>query len=572
MKNKIAVCFLICFAQVIAQNPIRFEKYGLKDSSGLIILEPKYDYMSYFSNGAAVVSVKENGEEKYGVINTIGKEIISLEYEGIARLDYGLISVSKKISDEKTLLGLFDSTGKRLLETNYKNISQFDHGVAIIEKGDNQKGLINRSGRIILPVKFASIYFGMISPVILVKESDDTEHEKAFYIDSTGKKLSALIFDQALPMENGTAKVRSNGKFGYVDEKIGIKIPIIYDEIGYFMHGIAPARWKGKWGIINSKGNTIVPLKYVKTEIFNEKLILFCDGNKKWGVTDYTGKILIPAKYQRYSSVQNIKNHHDALIVYLDNKCGIVNYKGEELIPLHYSYINSVEYDSRHKFGLIVSVDEKMGMLNRNGEAITEIKYEEIKNDFDGHGACQYALVKLKNKWGCLDTKTGKELVTPQYDRIKFIATDAPAKDSFVYYNVQYCMAVKGDRQDTIHQSEQDKLSEDGNWETIRYIHYGDSSNQIITNGGKWGLVGLNGKELSKFTYDQAGDYFNEGLLPVKQNNNWGFIDEQGTEVIPPIYESIDRYTIPNFYQGRAAVKKGDKTLYIDKAGKEINE
>lgn len=60
---------------------------------------------------------------------------------------------------------------------------------------------------------------------------------------------------------------------------------------------------------------------------------------------------------------------------------------------------------------------------------------------------------------------------------------------------------------------------------------------------------------------------FSEGLHPVKQNDLWGYIDEQAQWVIQPQYDSAD-----NFCNGLALVEKVGKLMYIDHSGAVIWE
>ena len=63
------------------------------------------------------------------------------------------------------------------------------------------------------------------------------------------------------------------------------------------------------------------------------------------------------------------------------------------------------------------------------------------------------------------------------------------------------------------------------------------------------------------------GIEFSEGLHPVKQNDLWGYIDEQAQWVIQPLYDSAD-----NFCNGLALVEKAGKLMYIDHSGAVIWE
>lgn len=49
---------------------------------------------------------------------------------------------------------------------------------------------------------------------------------------------------------------------------------------------------------------------------------------------------------------------------------------------------------------------------------------------------------------------------------------------------------------------------------------------------GKWGYIDRNGTLIIPAQYDDAGG-FSEGLAPVKQKGKWGYIDRNGTWRFP---------------------------------------
>ena len=78
---------------------------------------------------------------------------------------------------------------------------------------------------------------------------------------------------------------------------------------------------------------------------------------------------------------------------------------------------------------------------------------------------------------------------------------------------------------------------------------------------GKYGFVNRNGTEVIPCRYDYAGSFI-EGLAVVKQNGKYGFIDYAGKEVISPKYDMAY-----SFSHGLAEVKQFGKWGYIDKKG-----
>lgn len=498
-------------------------------------------------------------------------------------LDNGLIKV-KVSNGGNDKYGLFSTNGKMLLDTIYSYIYPFIHGVAVIGETDIndsityiRKGLINRYGDLIMPVKYQRIEFNDDSDIGIARESKSINSTISFYIDTTGKKISPYDFEDAeFPMKDRIAKVKLNNQYGIINSKMEVIVPFRYNEIGYNNNGLLPAQLGNKWGVILEQGKVVIPFKYQSVTIINKDLIL-CENEKNLiGLKDGNGKTIASPIYSAdgsYRLFENIKGSTNTLMTKLDGKYGIINYKGDILIPFKYDDFVEPEYDRYHLYGLVVTLNGKKGIINRNGTGVTPIKYDEITYDFDGHGTCQYALVKVENKWGCIDTKTGKELISPKYERIYFISDANPSSDSTVIYNIRYCAVSNGSNYDTIRSDlEYKKISENDNWQIKEQRSIDDSTIIIAYGGGKWCLADLRGNELTPMKYDKIRIYMRENRLPVKLNNKWGFIDELGKEVLPVIYETIDNRDQDYFYEGRTNVMIDGRKFYIDLKGNEISD
>jgi hypothetical protein len=63
-------------------------------------------------------------------------------------------------------------------------------------------------------------------------------------------------------LEEGLYPVQSapedGGKYGFINENLGLEIALLYDGAGEFSEGLAPVRRKGSWGYINEKGVTAI--------------------------------------------------------------------------------------------------------------------------------------------------------------------------------------------------------------------------------------------------------------------------------------------------------------------------
>lgn len=222
----------------------------------------------------------------------------------------------------------------------------------------------------------------------------------------------------------------------------------------------------------------------------------------------------------------------------------------------------------------------KWGFIDAKGRYIVSCKYEEVGDFLHG-----MARVKADGKWGFIDTH-GREKIKCKYDFAanfsgypSVLGLALVEKDSDLYYI---------DKDDNIH------LFCDSH-ENYFSFHEGLAGVEI---DNKYGFINMDGAEQIPCIYEEIS-YFSEGIACVKYMNKWGYIDKEGQVVTPCIYDEAypltkglalvcrqgiygyinkkGKITIPIIYNdatsysdGLACVKKGDKWGYIDKYNNEI--
>lgn len=90
------------------------EKYGLADTTGIILIKPIYDKLEYFSDNGLALAKKDN---KYGFINSKGEVIVEFIYENAKGFKYDLAPV--KINGK---WGFINHKGKFKINPIYDNI------------------------------------------------------------------------------------------------------------------------------------------------------------------------------------------------------------------------------------------------------------------------------------------------------------------------------------------------------------------------------------------------------------------------------------------------------------------
>lgn len=131
----------------------------------------------------------------------------------------------------------------------------------------------------------------------------------------------------------GLAKVKLDGRYGYIDKEGNVVIPIKYDDCYPFIGNVANVVLNSKEGMINRNGYEVIPIRY-------EQVCAFYNGlarvklNDKYGFVDKSGQEVIPCKYDDAHFFKN-----GICAVRLNEKWGFIDKKGTNVVPFNYDDI-----------------------------------------------------------------------------------------------------------------------------------------------------------------------------------------------------------------------------------------
>ena len=291
-------------------------------------------------------------------------------------------------------------------------------------------------------------------------------NEKGLYalIDNNGNNLTGYIYDVILGgMEEGFFEVKRDGKHGHIDICGNEVIPCIYEDGAFFSEGIAPEKLNNKWGCIDSKNNIIIPFEYEDLSV--------CSNNR------------ICAK----------------------------------------------------KNGLL-------GWINKNNDVIVDFKYQDLVSYASRY--CNAFPAKINNKWGLID-KTGSVV------------------ENFVYDEFEYCSetgryyAFKKKKHFALYDTVKLNFLTDFIYNEIGDFSY---NHFRIKKNRKYGYIDIFGEIIVEPIYQDAEEYFSEGIAIVKLKNKYGAINTSGNVVIPFEYKSL--FTS---HDGMLLARKNLKEGFIDR-------
>ena len=385
--------------QVVGQNeqkPAEQTEATQSDMEALAKVMPKYNAVSNFSEGLAVVCDKET--HLYGFIDKKGNEVIPCQYYYIGPNFNEGIAVVYKSSEDWCLI---DKQGNEIASFGSPYRPGFHDGfhdglMAFLNFDAEKEGYIDKTGNVVIP---AELEMDMCNGPISTNFSDglrrwyDYRSQKTTFIDKTGNKVFECK-GEAEDFSDGLAAVSrcTSDKddfvchIGFVDKTGSEVIPFNFKHAGYFVDGLCWAETENSCGFINREGKFELTGDY-KTLVleediecgecplcptFSEGLAWVCNKEGKFGYIDKTGKVVIPFRYEAaYEEGMEMyyqepcHDFHDGLARIWDkttDKYGYIDREGNEVFPCQFESAEDLSE------GLaVVILDGKYGFIDAKG-------------------------------------------------------------------------------------------------------------------------------------------------------------------------------------------------------------
>lgn len=349
--------------------------YGYKNHAGEVVIQPKYVDAYPFSDGLGRVALKKN---KYFYINSSDKKVVSAEkYHDAGDFHNGLAWVGFLFEDRSIMqYGYINKKGKRVIKISFTSPGDFIGEVALAYKKDLY--FINKAGKIVSEALYdRTSYHDRI--VRLKKKNGDNRY---YYFDVNGNNITPTGFEK-----------------GYV-----------------FSEGMAAVSNDGKWGFINTKGDIVIPLKYESVEAsFNEGLAMVDDENRRLFI-DKSGNQV----GSDYYPIGNTKGIDLAVEVFNSNGKHGLRFRDKEYLKAEYDQI-SLSVFSNNRIELICSQNNKQGLCGLYiQEGLIYFKhqkpaFDQIYTPFDSKGIIR--IVQNNDKIGLMRIINGDNysLSNPDY-------------------------------------------------------------------------------------------------------------------------------------------------------------
>jgi len=182
-------------------------KFALVNRERVKITDYIYDYVSPYRNGYAIIQ----REQKYGMINSKGKETIMPRFDKIELLDHGFTIVT--LNDSCTIM---DSIGNYYTNDWYFHIdAPLNDIFRVIKKINNGAGVLIRN-----TIK----YYHLEDKIGMSRDSVLFSDYLVGYISRRKSAINGLWFSGGEKFENGKAKIAISKHVYYIDT-IGVITP-----------------------------------------------------------------------------------------------------------------------------------------------------------------------------------------------------------------------------------------------------------------------------------------------------------------------------------------------------------
>jgi len=624
MRQLISTLFLLITFSCIANEFIVFEKdgyFGIKDNEGQVTVPAVYEGLGWSDGTTEVINgiIGFKRDNLWGLITARNKPLTDQKFYTIepSALGYFKASIKGKFSNY-LFHGILDEKGKTVVSFNYFSIEPIGANWLTSEfDGRKQRfGVVSFQNTIVIPNKYQSI--SESNGIYIARLTN----RKLDMYQTSGKAiqlgLDSLNYEVGwIGYRDGFAGYFSNSgdlihdfKYKAIKSESGTIVPVefsqwsIYEGETHVMdhkcdsitYGdeLFVAYLNGAHQLLVRNNQLLENNQFILKEVIEEMLVVQNSKSRKWSVIKDDGSLI----FGSYDSIH-----------YANTSFAALNSDGWKVVSSKGQVLNRLAFDAI-KVGI-----KKQWIAKRNNHwgifdsfrNTTTYKYDSvIKNE-------RSYIVNYLNRWGLMDASESW-IIRPEFNELisfgkylvgrkgnsytyildgqkVFISTSKPYKASngamiiegdsgfgmlntvgeLVAYPEWEEIESRGGFFELRKDGFSEALSSDGKvllTKSLQFQSIMDFSEDyyLIKEENRWGFVDEEGRLRISNRYDSAG-IFQEGIAPIKLRGKWGFIDKNEALKIQPHYDKV-----ASFVDGRSIVQEGNLYGLIDKQGNEVLE
>ena len=412
-------------------------------------------------------------------------------------------------------MGLMDESGKILVPAIYEDIDIFDeNGIAITERSEGEEvfwGLIDRRGRkitendysIIARQRNAKLGWSSGYGTYYAQNAEEKEKEIALFADGTSAEYPSSVFLESetnVDVINAESFFVQGSVFWYTKE--GWKLfdktakPLNEDVWEYYVpfpEGGGAVEKNGLWGIVASDGRLVVDYSYAGWQ------------------PQYTPYGIIVSEDEEGTNCK---------------KNGVISFTGEEILPIEYDYISTFSEGSA-----VAALHGKYGYVDKDFRWTIEPQWEAA-----GPFSAGMAAVK----------KDGFTHLIDLNGNIVFSCAEEEMQGKTICWDecIAVCDSMKGTI--TLYDREGEVMHF---FRNVWLPHTAETKGKMLriietsNNEAQYGYLDLSAGKMAIPPTLYSAEDFAEGFAIVRptETQGYGVIDSEGNYVIAPEYELITR-------------------------------
>ena len=438
------------------------ERWGMIGPSGENLIPCRYDAVEFLENTGNQILRIYKQEEKYGLIDSLGRVALQLAFEEVGSFREGLLAVK-----QDGLWGFVDRHGREAVPCAYRAVENFSEGKAAVKQGrkwgfvnprveidfrfirvgnfqsglawffDGSKyGFIDERGAVAIPAQFDRAYdfegpvarvvrdakFGLIDrqgrfvlkpkySIIhpfdengLARAGSGGDYISYALINRSGEQITSQSYIEIRPFSEGLAAVKTRSGYGFIDLTGKLVIPDRFVKVGDFSNGRATVQENGRCGYIGRDGSLHIDMAFTRCFDFEEGTAVVYQGYRKAGLIDSSGHfVILPGldNLAQFSEGRGWMRDDRYRFYYITEKVDA----GESLYEAARPYENGIA---------VVQSNGRWGVVNQNGIEIIPPKYDRIEHFENG-----YAKVRIKGFTGLTNLR-GELILQPDYEYISY--------------------------------------------------------------------------------------------------------------------------------------------------------
>lgn len=447
----VTLASLVVLTACYSPDDVSHRVYGYVDREGREVIAPRFLAVLPFHEGLAAVRVAEG----WGYIDATGRWVVRPAYLGASSFSQDRAAVR----DASGAWGYIDRSGTMVIAPRYRAANPFIGDRAFVWLYEDRMQVLDRDGRVVAEqavtgstpfdmseefevqaywgyqwVRLLEEQMAVVQAERLIPFEDDDD--RGWYVDPEGRPVIEAAFESPDAFFDGRARVKQDGKYGFIDREGRFVVPPKYDDVLLrFSRDRTVAVHDGQAWLIDSQGRDIAslgvwPWPGLRSEESFEDLAsyvgygdFFADGlipwrkDDRWGYVGLDGRWMIEPQFEMARPF-----HAGQASVQADGRGRLIDVQGREIASVPRGWWIAPSGGTR----LMAGTETQWGFIDAAGKLPRSLPYATIRIDFAGQSfvdarALQFseglAVVSriAPHRWRVVDTD-GREHAAGRYD------------------------------------------------------------------------------------------------------------------------------------------------------------